>query len=245
MAVSGDASFSIDRDTLIKSSLRLVGVGSIDEDPTANEIITAAEALNIMVKAWQADGLQLWQVRSYSLTPIESDYIYTLGTGGQITDISGKRPLRIIEAYYREISTVIDVPMIRLSREEYYALSDKDTEGTPVQYYFDPQLNQSVLNIWPAPDSNFATNYTIELLYQKPLDDLDTSTDDFEFPSEWYEAIKYGLAVRLAPEYFLPITLRRQLKKEADEIKELVMDWDTEDTSIFLQPDYKGRNFNG
>ena len=74
MAVLSTSDYSIDRDTLIKASLRLLGIGSVDEDPTSAEITNAATALNIMVKAWQADGLQLWQIRNYSLTPVQSDY---------------------------------------------------------------------------------------------------------------------------------------------------------------------------
>jgi len=232
MATSGDTTFSVDRDTLIKASLRLIGVGIIDEDPTPTEISNASEALNMMLKAWQADGLQLWQIRSYDLTPVAGIYQYNLGAANV-----GERPLRIIEAYRRETSTVIDVPLTRLSREEYYKLSDKNTQGTPSNYYFDPQLTNSVLNVWPAPDSDFASNSTIHLLYHKPIDDMDASTNDFEIPQEWYEAVKYGLAVRLAPEYGLGLQTRRFLKFEADEIKEKVLDWDTEDASIFFQPE--------
>ena len=238
MALTASTDYSIDRDPLIKSSLRLIGVGSIDEDPTQAEIDQATISLNIMLKASQADGLQLWQIRTKSLTPVESQYQYSLGISAPSGDVFGSRPMRIIDIYRRITATVIDVVLIKMSREEYWNLSDKNIEGTPVNYYHDLQLTNTVLNIWPAPDATFAADSTLEILYQKPFDDVDVgSTDSFEFPSEWYEAIKYGLAARLAPEYGIPRLERILLHQEATAIKDAVMDWDQEDSSIYLFPE--------
>lgn len=237
MALTASTDYSINRDGLIKSSLRLIGVGSIDEDPTTEEIDQAAVALNIMLKAWQTDGLQLWQIKTHELTVTAGTYQYSLGISAPSGDAVGSRPMRIIDIYRRETTPVVDVPLLKVSREEYWRLSDKDTQGTPVQYYYDNQLTNGVLNVWPSPDTNFATNSTLQILYHKPYDDMDvSSTDDFEFPSEWYEAIKYGLAVRLAPEYGVPRLERRELMVEANEYKDTVMAWDQEDTSIYFTP---------
>ena len=240
MALTASTDYSITKNDLIKASLRLIGVGSIDEDPTDDEITQAGVALNIMLKAWQADGLQLWQVRRKSLTPVASQYQYNLGISSPSGDVVGSRPMRIIDVYRRTTATVTDVPLIKMSREEYWRLSDKDSEGIPVNYYYDLQLNNGVLNVWPSPNASFAAANTLEILYQKPFDDMDeTSTDDFEFPSEWYEAIKYGLAVRLAPEYGIPRLERGLLHQEATVVKDTVMAWDQEDSSIYFSPEYR------
>jgi len=232
MALTASTNFTINRDDLIKASLRLIGVGSVDEDPTTDEIEQAVTSLNIMLKAWQTDGLQLWQIKNYSLTPVASQVQYTLGTSNV-----GSRPMRIVDIYRRETSSDIDVPLIKMSREEYWRLSNKETTGTPVQYYTDMQLDNLELNVWPAPDSTFASGSTLEILYQKPFDDMDVaSTDSFEFPAEWYEAIKYGLAARLAPEYSIPRLDRITLHKEATAVKDEVMGWDQEDASIRIKP---------
>jgi len=238
MALTASTDYEIKRDDLVKASLRLIGVGSIDEDPTQAEIDQAVITLNIMLKAWQADGLQLWQVRTKSLTPVESQYQYSLGVTNPSGDVVGSRPMRIIDMYRRTTATATDVVLIKMSREEYWTLSDKDSEGTPVNYYYDLQLDDGVLNVWPAPDATFAADNTLEILYHKPYDDMDvSSTDSFEFPSEWYEAIKYGLATRLAPEYGLPRLERQLLHEEATFVKDKVLDWDQEDSSIYLAPD--------
>jgi len=240
MALTASTDYSIAKNDLISAALRMIGVGSIDEAPTADEISQAATTLNMMLKAWQTDGLQLWQIRQKSMTPVESQYQYSLGITSPSGDVVGSRPMRIIDIYRRTTATVTDVPLIKNTREEYWLLSDKDIEGTPVSYYYDLQLTDGVLNIWPAPDAAFAAANTLEILYQKPYDDMDVaSTDDFEFPSEWYEAIKYGLAVRLAPEYGIPRLERTLLHQEAAAVKEKAMSWDQEDGSIFLTPVYR------
>lgn len=232
MALTNSTDYSIDRDTLIKASLRLIGVGSIDEAPTASEITNAGEALNIMVKAWQADGLHLWQIRDYSLPPTLATAQYSLGSA-----TIGHRPLRIVSIDYKNTASNIEVPMTELSRAEYNNLPNKAETGTPVQFFYDPQLTNGQLYVWPTPDATFVAGYTMEIEYQKPFDDLDVvSTDDFEFPSEWYEAIKWGLAARLAPEYGVPLNERRLLGQEAAGAKQNVLDWDQEPVSVYFQP---------
>jgi len=205
-----------------------------DSDPSSSQLAGASRVLNKMTKAWQAYGLQLWKIKQASITPVASTYQYTIGTSGAV---SMNRPLRIIEAYRRETSTVVDVSLTKMTREEYFDLSDKDTTGTPVNYYYDPKLINGVLHVWPAPDSTFASNYTIEILYQDPLEDFDASADEADFPQEWLEAVTYGLAIRLAPGTGIGIMERRELKKEANEALALALSFDVEDGSVFFQPD--------
>lgn len=146
------------------------------------------------------------------------------------------RPHHLITAYRREYDTVVDVPLIGLSRDEYYTLSDKDQEGVPVNYYYDPQLTNSVFYSWTTADTSFAANNVFILIIRKPFDDMDSGTDDFEFPQEWYEPIVYGLAARLAPMIGYPIGDRRILIAEAEQKMQLALTWDVEQTSVRFVP---------
>lgn len=234
MATSGSVDYTTTRDELIKDALLLIGGIGEGVTPSSIQISDYSRVLNKMLKAWQVHGLHLWKVRQQSITPVLSDYQYTLGRDSAQVDMD--RPLRIVDAYRRETSSLIDVPLTKMTREQYWLLSDKDNTGTPVNYYYDPQLDNGVLNIWPAPTSNFASNYTIEILYQAPIEDVDAATNNFDFPSEWLEAITYGLAIRIAPQHGLPMQERYALKKEAQEALDLVLEWDQEDGSILIQP---------
>jgi len=142
----------------------------------------------------------------------------------------------LLEVYRREYDTVIDVPIIKLSRTDFFTLSDKDSEGVPVNYYYDPQLTNSQIYIWQVADSNFSSNSVFKLLLKKPFDDMDTATDDFEFPQEWYEAISLGLGKRLAQSVGMPIIDRQILRKDAYEAKEDAMAFDAEGGSVYYAP---------
>ena len=237
MALSNSFTFTLNRDAIITRSLRMIGAISAAQSPTPNEVTAGSDALNLMLKAWQADGMQLWTVTQESVTLTEGEYKLTFGPSGDI-NVTGQ-PVEVFEIYRRDTSEVVDVPLIRLAREDYWTLSDKDTKGTPVQFYFDTQINDSLSNlyIWPAGDANFVANNTLEILYQKPFDDMDSGTDNLAFPQTWELAVVYGLAHLMAVEYGLPTTDRRALQQEAMVEKQRVMDWDTEHVSVFLTPE--------
>lgn len=236
MARSNSFDFNVTRDELIKAAFRLIGVGHRGESVPADEINDASEALNLMLKAWQADGLQLWKREEQSIPLTASKRVYTLGPTG---DVVMQRPLRLLEVV-RRTSGNIDVPLNRLSKNEYYGLSNKLSEDVPVSYHFDPQLDNAELTFWPTPDTGAATEYTIEIVYHRPFEDVDSATDNFDCPVEWLEAVKFGLALRLAPEYGVDLPTQYRLQKQFDDIYDKALSWDVEDTSIYFQPDWQG-----
>lgn len=312
MATSGSTNYTIDRDSLIDYVYRnVLGAISAGGSPTANELTNAVTALQMMLKAFQADGLQLWVIKKAILIPEKGAESYDLGLTGDhcsttmyktelsadeaigqttlsidantnmtnsdnigIVDDNGTihwttissststtvtiasaitvasatdnhvyfytkkidRPHHVLEVYRRHWDTVVDVPLIKFSRDEYYTLSDKDEEATPVNYYYDPQLTNSVLYNWATADSNFASNNVFVVILRKPFDDMDSGTDDFEFPQEWYEAIALGLGKRLAKSVQMPLLDRQLLIQEADIAYDLAITWSVEDASVLLQP---------
>ena len=236
MATSSSYDFTLTRDQLIKASFRLIGVGHRGESVPAEEISDASQALNIMLKAWQADGVQLWKRAEQSITLTASQRIYTLGPAG---DIVMQRPLRIIECVRRDSSN-IDVPLNKLSKEEYYSLSNKFSEGVPVSYNYDPQLTSGVLSLWAVPDTNAASEYTVEIVYHLPFEDMDNATDNFDCPVEWFQAIKFGLALDLANEYGVDLPNQYRLQKQFDAAYNRARTWDVEDDSIYFQPNFQG-----
>ena len=232
MATSGSVDYSLTRSALIKESLQLVAAISEGIDPNDTQYLDASRTLNIMVKAWQAYGLNLWTIETASIDLAASTASYTLGPSG--TTGLTERPLKVVEVYITD-SDSDDTWLQPLSRQEYIRIVNKDQTGTPTQWYYDPQLTNGTLSVWPAPDSTSAA-YTLKVVYQSPIEDMDADIDEFDFPQEWYEAIKYGLAVRLAPVYGLPYNDRLMLKREFDEILDLAKSWDTEQESVFFTP---------
>lgn len=230
MTTSNSYDFSINRDQLIKGALRLAGVLAQGETPTASQISDAAESLNLMVKAWEADGMSLWALRTYTITPVAGQTSYTL---------SSPKPLKALQAWNRETSSNVDIPMRIITKQEYNILGNKSTTGNPIQMYFEPGLDSSTVYLFPTPDANAASQRVIHMVAQRPYQDFDSSTDTPDFPQEWYEAVKYGLAQRLAGEYNADIETRKMLLQEATLFKQAALSFGNEDGSLYFQRDYR------
>jgi hypothetical protein len=157
-------------------------------------------------------------------------------------------PLEIIEARVRD-SSGNDTPINMVSRSEYVALSDKDSAGTPNTGFFDKLLTSPRLYLWPVNDN---VENRIFMTVKIPLDDFDASANNAQFPVEWLRALKYNLAVELAPEYmtmhianpgvFRPID-SRQLQMIRDTAAQSLADaesFDSEPKSIQMVPNLGG-----
>jgi hypothetical protein len=240
MALSASYDFALDRDGIITRALLIIGAVGAGQTPTASEITDGGETLNLMLKAWQADGLQLFTLTNISLTPVLDQYQYTFGPSGDIdTGATGPRPEEIFNVHRRLTSDTTDIELTRLSRQEYWQLPNKSSSGTPTQFYYDPAIVSDLakLYVWPAPDATFVADQTLEIKYQKPFDDMDAATNDLAFPNSWTLAIVFGLAELLAFEYGLPTGDIQHISQRAMIEKDRVMSWDREHTSVFFQPE--------
>lgn len=236
MATSSSTNFSVTRDDIIKGALRLCGALAVGETPSADQVTEASEALNMLVKAWQADGMALWARGEYTLPLTLSTQSYNIGIG-QTVNIA--KPLKITQAILHDTQTNVDIPMRIITRDEYLRLGNKTTTGQPIQIYYDPQRDHGVLYVYPPANSAAVSYKQIKFTYQKPFEDFDASTDNPDFPQEWYEALKYGLASRLAGEYGISMDDRRQLMQEAILIKNEALGFGTEEGSFFFTADYR------
>ena len=68
MAISGSSDYSVNRDEVISHAYRIIGALRAGGTPSAQDVTDANVALNIMLKAWQAYGLQLWVIIGASLS---------------------------------------------------------------------------------------------------------------------------------------------------------------------------------
>ena len=232
MATSGSIDFKLDRDSLIKQALLACGAISEYQPASAEQLATAATNLNLIVKEWQADGLQLWLIQSISVSLTQGKTSYTIKTGG---DVNADRPTAILEAFIQDGSN--DTPLTSMTRQEYWELGDKTSEGTPHSYYYEPQLTQGVLYLYTAPDANAAANKTVILKAHRQVQDLDAATDDMDFPVEWHRALKFALARDLSPNYGTPERTVRRLERWAETAHDKLLGWDREnDDTVQFTP---------
>ena len=118
------------------------------------------------------------------------NFVYTYTT--KVT-----RPIHISQIRLRDANSD-DVVMTELSREEYFSIQDKDESGEPTQWFYDHQLTNGKLYLYPAPDD---VRERLKFTFTESIEDFDSSGDNPDFPQEWLEALTYNLALRLAPAF--------------------------------------------
>ena len=107
MATSGSVNFSVTRDDIIKHALLKIGATAADETPSAADVSDAAFSLNMMIKAWNANGLQLWLQKRATLFLAKTTHQYSLGpTGGHATHSYTRTTLSAAEAAGQTILSV-------------------------------------------------------------------------------------------------------------------------------------------
>lgn len=81
MTTSGTATFSYNRDQIIKMAYRKLGVINAGETPSSQMIQDASDALNLWVKALNATGLHIWTETEATLFLQPGQNVYLLGAG--------------------------------------------------------------------------------------------------------------------------------------------------------------------
>lgn len=167
---------------LCTEALREAGVVGIDRPADADEMRVAVLRLNMMLKGWQNQIVTVWKQSTGSISITANTRSYTITS----------RPMSLDVVNYKSGT---ETPMMRMERREYFELPDKDSAGTPSQFYYQRGREQGVLYVWPVLVS--ATG-TIEWSGRLEVEDITGPSDAVDFPAEWYEAVLYGLALRLS-----------------------------------------------
>lgn len=214
MAVSNSTDFNQTTYDLIVMAREKIGIHAAEEPLSSAEVVSARNHLNAMLKAWQTAGVSMTQRTEGSVALTQGDYDLVFGSGGSFTTV----PFDITDV--RITRNSIDMVMTEMSREEYYALPNKASQGRPLQWFYDRQRSGGTMYLWPAPD---ASTGTLKFTYTRKIYDMDANADDLDLPQEWYEAVMYGLADRLAENHGLINTPlgQRVAEKAAASLQEI------------------------
>lgn len=173
---------------IVSDALRKIGVVSIDEPMNADQAQHGMRALNRLLKSWQNKGYDLWAATSQSVV---------LTTAAAHT-LNPARPLQILSCRFKKSG--IERPMQSMTRDEYDNLPLKTAQGIPTTYYYDRQREAARLYVWPV--LAVAAGETLEITFTREFEDMGLD-DAPDVPTEWYEAVVYGLGARLADDYMI------------------------------------------
>lgn len=185
---------------IISSAARLAGILASGENLAGNEPSDCLDILQTMMDEWQADGLKIFTDNINTFPFVLGTQTYTFGPGGTFNIAS--RPAKITRMGCQILSNPVqpsEVPITLLDTDGWANVRVKNISGSyPLFCYDDGAYPLRNLNFWVIP--GLACNC---IIYSwQPLSTFpDLAATDVTFPPAYKQAIKYNLALRLAPEF--------------------------------------------
>lgn len=106
-------------------------------------------------------------------------------------------PIEILTAVLRDTSGNDSPITLDLRLGEYEAIGDKDAPGDPARAYV--EYGRTTTDLWFDTAANDAAK-TVRLVVRMPFSDMDSSTDTFDCSAAGLRALKFALAIELAPQ---------------------------------------------
>lgn len=237
MPTSGQTIQQLSRDDIINAALRKLVV--IGEGQTANaaQLATGTQALNNIVAEFRTLGMSIWARKSYDIVLVTGQNNYVLGVG-QAENIP--YPIKLYTASLKQPPAYnVQIEMNALSFTDFEWLPD-DSTGIPVNYKYQPKINQGIFTVWPTPDASVLPGTLVTIQYQSPFEYFVADVDTPDFPEEWNNALIYALALTLADEMGKPLQEKAWLEKQAEKHIGTALSGGTEEASWYFQRDWSG-----
>ena len=90
-------------------------------------------------------------------------------------------------------TTAVDIMLGRLNIDQYTSLTNKDLSAElPLNYWYDRQVSNPQMHIWPAPSTPFGE--MIVVWCSRQIQDVGSLSNTLEVPQRWINAIITNLA---------------------------------------------------
>lgn len=177
-------------------------------DTTTNPGTTVTMTASDIVGIVQDDGTMHWSTISGTpaATMTIADALASAASAGNYVYWFTSRAQRfpVIESARLRNSDLIDTPLgIFREAVEYDQLPQKNAEGDPINILVEPLITQTRVTCDFAPQ-DVTKQIVMTVLY--PAEDYDSTANDIAFPQEYYLALEWELAFRLAPKFNKPWT---------------------------------------
>lgn len=121
-----------------------------------------------------------------------SVYTYTSNVG---------RPLFIYSARL-QMNSGVERSVEVMGRSDFMEIPNKQSQGVINSIHYSPKASTGTLYVWMVPSD---VNECIRFTYARSIQDLDSSSDNPDFPQEWYDALITNLASKVASTYGIDI----------------------------------------
>jgi len=206
---------------LIDSALRLLGIQGQGETASGDDSADALSILQDMVDSWQADGTTIFSVVRNTYSIAANQQTWTLGTNGTL---STTRPAKIEGVSIIDLTNASqpnEIPIECITALEWQEEPVKNLSvHIPYRVWDDQGFPTRTLTYYPIPDVACQTAiYSWQAL--TTFSDLST---DHTFPPAYAKALRYNLALDLAPEFGvinIPAMVLRQAEDSLGLIKRM------------------------
>lgn len=192
-------------------TLQLLSGASVTTSTSYTVNFTTQTTVSTVGIKWSATAVPVtFQVSTNGSVWVTVGTSDAAASAGEITwtDISGALPynyFRITASSPLNFSAIElgnlpqEIPLGQLNRDSYVNQSNKVFPGRPSNFYFQRDLPEPVVYLWPAPFSA-AEQAQLILWRHRQIMDTENLQQQVEMPDRWQEAIINGLAARMAAE---------------------------------------------
>lgn len=236
MALSGSYDYSVTAQDIIEGAMRVLGLLESGETPTATELADGLEALNLLVKSWQHSpnpvmrGVQPWHrvETTIDTSVVTAKQSYTLAASG--ADVTMQIPVDILAVTTLDANGERSL-LKRVTHDRFLEWGNRTDTGSVAEWFYERGIASGRLWFDVIPDD---TTIDYVITSTRPLQDCDELTNNVEFPQEWYRALKFNLAVEIAPEFQVePSLIVATLAQQSLSMANFVA---PEETSAYFQP---------
>lgn len=135
-----------------------------------------------------SEGVWSWRPTGTGAAYLESyRYVRLIASGG-------------LTLSFRQIflgNMLSSIELESINKDDYFNLPNKKFRSRPTEFWQDIQRDLPVLMLWPSPD--FASTFRyIEAQVHQRIEDVGELTNTLDVPDRVLEAVKWGLAAKLA-----------------------------------------------
>ena len=224
-----EKNFSIDE--IIEEAFERMGIQNV----TGYQLKTSRRTLDIMFQEWANRGLHYWEIQNNKITLVNGQAVYTMfrsaaDGASDATAVFGVDD--VLEASYRDSSNV-DVPLTKISRSQYQALSNKTSTGQPSQYFVQRFIDKVTITLYLTPGASQAGD-KINYYYVRRIQDAGAYTNATDIPYRFVPCMVSGLSFYLSQKYAPQRTQEFKLYYE-DELNRALQE-DGSSSSSFITP---------
>lgn len=189
-----------------------------------------------------ADGIT-WKTVFTGLAQevVSGEWFWTDIEGIPETGVSWARMLALNTTILDVVEFVIEdapneIPIAKVNRDDYANLPNKWFTGRPVQFWYDKQIPNPIITLWPVPQFQYTFNQIV-LYVNRYIMDVGDLTNSVEIPQRWLLAIMAELSRQLAmhiPEVKPEVLM--YLGPEADNQLKRAWASETDQAPTFLRP---------